>query len=409
MPGMRALADLVCPGCSARFYGDLPCGQGLYTPQLLDAATGEVFDRFGVPWFARWLRDSFADRRTDDLDFTVEEFRPVVRPLLLNCLDKLYGHALLKLFNAQHYLDHHPDHDVVLLLPRYLRWLAPRGVAAVWSVDLPLRRGAEWNDRLADEIARRVAPFASCMLSVALPHPHAEDVDIERFTGVAPCDEERWAQVAHEPTVTFVWRDDRTWGGQGGGLRRLADRLAGGAGRAADRVAAQRERVVALAATLRRSAPALRFVVAGPGTPGDLPEHIVDDRTPAIDEAVERRWCSLYAASHVVVGIHGSNMLLPSAHAGAVVELVPADRWGNVMQDLMTASHDAREALLAVRLVPDSADPETVALIVGSLLTYRNAMMLNLGRANSLHSAARIDSFAERRLALARARREEAG
>src|SRR5262249_4871053 len=138
VPGMRTLAELTCPGCGRRYFGDLPSGFGLQYPMLLDRETGEVHDPAGVPWFADLLGRSYAERTSAPLPLEVEVHRPLERPILLDCLDGLYGHALLKLLNAQYYLDHGPDFDLVVLLPRWLRWLAPAGAAAVWTVDLPL-------------------------------------------------------------------------------------------------------------------------------------------------------------------------------------------------------------------------------------------------------------------------------
>jgi len=126
IPGMRNLADLKCPQCGRKFYGDLPVGHGLYYPMLLEPDTGIVHDKHGVNWFANWLRDSYANRVNSPVKFTVEDFRPLKRPVLLNCLDRLYGHCILKLLNAQYYLDHHSNIDLIVLVPRFLRWMGTR-------------------------------------------------------------------------------------------------------------------------------------------------------------------------------------------------------------------------------------------------------------------------------------------
>ena len=97
IPGMRMLAVLSCTRCTRQFYGDLPAGHGLYYPMLLEASTGRVHDTQGVPWFADSLRDSFARHIDEKVPFEEEELRPIRKPLLLNCLDQLYGHSLLKL------------------------------------------------------------------------------------------------------------------------------------------------------------------------------------------------------------------------------------------------------------------------------------------------------------------------
>jgi hypothetical protein len=47
----------------------------------------------------------------------------------------------------------------------------------------------------------------------------------------------------------------------------------------------------------------------------------------------------------LAIGVHGSNMLLPSALARATVELIPAARWGNILQASLVREADPLEAL----------------------------------------------------------------
>ena len=389
IPGMRMLAVLDCPRCARQFYGDLPAGHGLYYPMLLEAGTGEVHDAQGVPWFAEWLRDSFAGRVDEPVPFAEEEFRPIRRPLLLNCLDQLYGHSLLKLLNAQYYLDHHPDQDLIVLIPRFLRWLVPKGVAAVWTVDLPLRKGNTWNDWLAKRLHEKIDSFAEAFLSVALSHPHPDDFAIERFTGIAPFDTARWTELlAQRPTVTFIWREDRLWEAArsrvGSELRRWrnqAGRAVLGAQSGATIQARPQERLVAqLGLRLRQSFPGLDFAVAGLGQRGRLPQWISDMRESEVDESIERAWCQRYACSHLVVGVHGSNMILPSAHAGAVLELLPPDRWGNLLQEILPRTADPRDALIRFRFLPLPSGVAAVAEAAVALLQDVPIAALNYNR-----------------------------
>lgn len=411
IPGMRNLADLRCASCAREFYGDLAAGQALYTPMLLEKATGAVHDPHGVEWFAAWLRDSYARRADAPVPFDVRECRPVTRPrvVLLNCLDTLYGHSLLKLLNAQLYLDRRAaDVDLIVIVPSFLAWMAPEGVAQVWTVGLPLQRGIEWNEWLAREIRRRVEAFERVSLSHALSHPRPDAYDIERFTRVEPFPLEEWdARLKNRPTVTFVWRDDRAWRASDDGdddapppppsptrrekLRRLIappspPRQLGGRRRQQQ----QHQLVSALAEALRRDYPALDFAVAGLSDAGrvdedeggGLPAWVEDLRCGAADDSVERRWCERYAASHVVVGVHGSNMLLPSAHAGGLVELIGPERWGNFTQDILFRDDgDSRETLFRYRFAPDTTPPRTLARLVGLLLGGRENFrrLMNVG------------------------------
>lgn len=381
IPGMRNLAELRCTRCVREFYGDLASGQALYTPMLLEKATGAVHDAHGVEWFSGWLRESYARRVDAQVPFQVHEHLPVSRHVvLLNCLDTLYGHSLLKLLNAQHYLDQRADVDLVVIVPSFLAWMVPDGVAQTWEVGLPLRRGTEWNEWLAREIRRRVEAFESVSLSHALSHPRPEDYDIERFTRVKPFALDEWdARLKRRPAVTFIWRDDRPWGtsseaAPGGGrreqLRRLIRRPANSAGR-------QHQLVSALAEALRHALPALDFAVAGlihNKSSAAFPAWVTDLRRAVVDADAERQWCERYAASHVVVGVHGSNMLLPSAHAGSVVELIGIERWGNFTQDILfRVVGDCREVLFRYRFMPDSTPPPALAQLIRLLLEGRES------------------------------------
>jgi hypothetical protein len=391
MPGMRILADLKCEQCGREFYGDLQAGHGLYYPLLLEKGTGEVFDRYNVNWFSSWLRTSYQQRTSEELPLTVEEFRPLHKIVLLNCLDVLYGHCLLKLLNAQYYLDHCPDFDLVVIVPAFLRWMVPDGVAAIWTIKLPLRRGTEWNDWLAGEIQEQLAKFDQVWVSVAYSHPHSRHFDIERFTRTLPFELKSWRGRIEQPVVTFIWREDRRWEGDGSTTfrarleRKMWHMLPQSAGRLY-----QQRKITRLAEILRRISPHLTFAIVGPGEPSGFPAWIDDLRTPQIDETTEYRWCQQYARSHIVVGVHGSNMLLPSAHAATMINLLPKDRLGNAIQDVLVTECDARVALKRYQMVPLSTDVTEVAEMIRTLLETFHRFLLYMGYENVSHDPERF-------------------
>jgi hypothetical protein len=210
--GMRNLAELRCENCEGEFYGDLPSGQGLFTPVLLDKNSGEVFGGENAKWFADWLADAFRNKTSEKIGFETRKFSEAKdKIVVLNCLDVLYGHSLLKLLNAQFYLDKKSDFSLIVIIPPFLEWLLPDGICEAWIINLPLKRGTEWNDYLAEEINRRLEKFSEVHLSVAFSHPHSEDFDIERFSRVAPFSFENFGKDKPRPVVTFIWREDRLW------------------------------------------------------------------------------------------------------------------------------------------------------------------------------------------------------
>jgi hypothetical protein len=385
MPGMRVLAQLHCTKCDHVFYGDLPTGQGLLQPVLLDRENGDIYPSV-QSWFADELKHSYANRSSLPLQLTIEEFRPLKTPYLLNCLDTFYGHCLEKLFNAQHYID--AGVDLLLIVPRFLHWLVPEGVAELWTIDIPLRQGAQWNDWFAEQITNRLTTLDTCALALAFPEPNPDDYAIERFTQIAPFPMDEWFHRLKKPTVTFIWRSDRLW------VNIASQRWIRGLLKAARRVGLissllnqQRSRIRELAQELKACYPKIDFAVVGMGQPEGFDAWINDMRRTKMDDAVEREWCERYAESHLVIGVHGSNMLLPSALAGSVIELLPPDRNGNMAQDIINVGKQTeREVIFRYRFLPISATPSEVAAVAETLLNMLPVIHMQFGREWNSHA-----------------------
>ena len=92
--------------------------------------------------------------------------------------------------------------------------------------------------------------------------------------------------------------------------------------------------------------------MAGLGKSGRFPSFINDHRVVFFDEESEKKLCSIYAESLLIIGIHGSGMLLPSAHSGMTICLMPSKRWGNFEEDIVLNENDARLSLFQKRIVP---------------------------------------------------------
>ncbi len=367
--GMRNLADLNCPNCKSEFYGDLPAGQALFSPILINKRSGEVYDHYNVEWFSKWLEESYNTRTERPLGFEVRNFSEIKKKvILLNCLDTLYGHSLLKLLNAQYYIDNQEDYSLIVLIQPFLNWLVPEGVAEAWVVDMPLRDGTQWNDWLAAEIKERLKPFAEVYLSVAFSHPHPEDFDIERFTKVLPFPLENLGKHQNKPVITFIWRDDRLW--ETTETSSTLDKIKRRLGISQEQINEQKSKIIEFAESMRNKFPLLDFAVVGLGEAKGLPNWISDLRLKKLDQETERKWCERYAESHIVIGVHGSNMLLPSAHAGSVIELIDKERWGNFLQDILFRYTDAREMFFRYRFVPHSTSPEDLAQLASIILRY---------------------------------------
>ncbi|MDX9750646.1 MAG: hypothetical protein RBT71_06160 [Flavobacteriales bacterium] len=368
-PGIHIMAERHCAACGASFMQDLPVGFAVDHPMAFELGTGRLYQEDArLDWIYKPLVQGY--RAPDHGPVRVERtvFRAHRRVVLLNTLDFLYGHVLLKLYNAAHHLRRHPDLGLVLIVPRNFRWLVPDGTAEVWTVDLGLGGMPGWHTAIDTFVQDQLPRFEEVFLGRGYAHPEFAPVRIERFTGTPAFP---LAEFDSRPRhVTFVVREDRLW--FAGPLHKLAYRAAGALGLkgALGRcfVAGQDRLVRRTMKAIRRTLPDVRFTVVGMGRPGGLGHLATDLRTIAIDEQVERGWVRAYANSQVVVGVHGSNMLLPTAHAAGCVEILPHDRTGNIVQDISVRWHD-RMQLFLYRFVDEFAGPRAVARHVTAMFT----------------------------------------
>lgn len=367
-PGIHVMGRYLCTGCGLDMLRDLPVGFAVDHPMAIDRATGRLFNPTnGEGWIHGPLMRAFGS--PSDAPVHIERIvrRKASRVVILNTLDFLYGHVLLKLFNAQHYLEKWPDLGLVLVLPKSYAWLVPEGVAEVWLVDLGLGRMQQWHTAIDAFVQERSREYEEIHLARAYSHP--EHIRIEGFTGIRPFDRSGFDTApAH---VTFVAREDRLWFASPFGkfCYRVLNKL--GVKNSIGRWFVQRQDRLILRTMreIRKARPGTRFTVVGLGTPALARYGAEDLRTRKMDADTERAWCQAYARSQVVVGVHGSNMLLPTVFAGGCVEILPHDRYGNIVQDV-SVRWTGRMQLFLYRFVDEFATPRQVACHVVSMFQH---------------------------------------
>lgn len=365
-PGIHIASESVCKDCSLTFIQDLPVGHACYYPVSIETTSKKAYDSYSVDWFTTNFIHSYSNQNS--IPVPVER---IIRKeqsdvIVINCLDYLYGHVLLKLFNVFFYKQQHPDLGLVVIVPTNYVWLVPDYVDEVWSVDLKLSQLKNWYTSLDDQFHTFLSAFKTVQLAYNFPHAYTEELPIQDFTKVKPFLIEEFSRKTL--TATFIYRTDRLWHKnefeyftylvcRKVGLLKLTKSLF---------FFLQNQRIEKVEALLRRQYPAMVFNVVGLGKEGNLNKRINDLRVLRPSEKDELHWCNMYSESHVVVGIHGSNMLLPTGHAAAFVELLPMDRTGNLTQDIITR-YKGRVALFMGRFISDKASPKLVAAQIAAI------------------------------------------
>ena len=366
-PNLHVLADCVCHSCAFTFYHDVPVGHALYYPAVIGKETKQLYGKEINGWFHKSLLQSYLHPTGKKVSVQKKVYRECKEVIVLNCLDYLYGHVLLKLFNAQHYIDTFPELGLIIIIPKSMEWLVPEGAAEIWSVDIKLRDMREWFTELHECIKNELTRFAKVYLSLAFSHPDFARIDIQRFTKVHPFKLENFS--ATPPVITFIAREDRLWFSS-----RFEDYLDIIATKFTifsiikkSLVAKQNRKIKHFCAIMQSVIPGVTINVLGIGEKRNLPDSVHDLRETKMNEVMETEWCNVYAKSNIVIGVHGSNMLLPTALAAGFIEILPESRYQNFLQDI-SASHQGIEAHFLYRFIYEFATPKQLANMAISML-----------------------------------------
>ena len=346
-------------------FRDLPSGHSAHWPCEVNLQTGRKTGPAGVDWLTVPLAESLADPSGEGVTVKREILRPGKQIIILSCLDMMYGHSLLKLLNASRHLVDNPERGLVVLIPSFLRWLVPDGVAEIWSVPLGLKAMKKFYPSIDRQINEFCEDYDSIWLSEAFSHPSR--FRIEDYTRIRPHDFSE-----KQDLVTFIWREDRLW------LAHYPAKKLRKAGLQSWALAWQKRKVVNLFHGIRRQFPKTRFAVAGLGISDRFPAWIEDYRTSRFDEASEKCTAQLYADSRVVIGVHGSNMLLPSGLAGMTIDLMSGDKWQCLPEDILFREANPRMAIFRYRCIASESSPAVVAGVAGSMLRQFRVLPLFL-------------------------------
>jgi hypothetical protein len=351
--GIHTCIEALCEKSGQTVIADLPVGHAVTFPCIVNPSTKEIFCLSQVKkWLGIPLLQSINEPNIRQIPLTIEKFKPYSEIVILNCIDSYYGHALLKLFNAGRHLDRDAELGLVVIVQKNLRWLVPEGVAEIWSVDIPLSQAEHYYPSLDEQIHSECRRFGKIFVSKAYSHPEVSD--ISRFSRIQTHDHRQ-----KDYRISFVWRNDRPWIDNIYVIEALK-RL----GLLGPLLRLQNKKIQKLFKKLRTKLPHARYTVVGLGTQTVFPSWIEDLRVKEISADMERTMCQVYSESKVIIGVHGSNMLLPSAHSGMTVDLMPSDRWSNIAQDIVYQESDVRLSSFRYRLIPISTAITLLAKIV---------------------------------------------
>lgn len=351
--GQHVCVDLSCKDCGKNFLQNIQVGQSILEPRILDKNQEKVYRLDWSPSYDTWLNKpllSILKPKSREVSIKIIKKKTYKKIVILNCLEFVYGHALLVLLNLQRiiYNNKDPHLGIIVLIQPMFEWMIPKdSIAEIWIVNLSFKDMTCYNENLNKEIHKEFERFEHIFLSKGHLFPTNKNIDISFFSNIPVFN---FDNPPLKPRITFVWRQDpgRLWiryiyilkGFEKLGFKKIL-------------LPFHYLRVRLLFYFLHKKfGNNYLYTVAGFGTSYHFPKYIDDARTNEFNDLEEKKLCKIYSESELVIGVHGSSMLLPSAHAGMCVSLMPSKRWGNYAEDILFQETDVRVSAFQRRIIP---------------------------------------------------------
>ena len=354
--GVHTCSESICKNCGNKYLVDFPINQSTVLYRILEISTNKIFDKDGndVTKETRWFNDkllSVMSPKNTLIKVDIEKKHNFKNVMILNTVDYCYGHSLLLLFNLQRLIHNlkNSGKGIVVIIQPMMKWLIPKeGIAEIWTVNLTFNNVNNYYPAVSKIINEQITRFESCYISRGHLLPTKENIVIENFTGIVPyCFDTK----IKNPRITFIWREDpgRLWIKNIyllKGLQKL------GFGKILLPIHYLRIRLFLYLLHKKIRKTNYQLTIAGLGNYGRFQNYVDDKRVNGFSIKEEINTCQIYAESELVIGVHGSSMLLPSAHAGMAISMMPSKRWGNFAEDILYRESDVRQASFQRRVIP---------------------------------------------------------
>jgi hypothetical protein len=365
--GIHTLVKSKCNNCNVHFFQTLPVGHDLLFPMRFNEHDKKLVTNDGAKWLSQPLLKALFEGATVKVKINREIQTQKREAIILNCLDNCFGHVFAKLWNASVLQKTYPDQSIIVFIPSSMRWLVPAGICEIWSFNHSLSDLDKFLTGLDEEVKQNLLPrFENVWMSKAYTHLDLSRVDLKPMLRNDRFDLARFDIIPS--TITFVLREDRFWHSTAlefflfkvfVKLRLSKDIF----------VRRQNHLINRLAALINKELDNTRFYATGLGKSGRFSSLITDKRKINLTREDEEEWCRIYSTSHVVIGVHGSNMMIPTALAAGFIEVLPRQKLRHIAEDTLI-NYSSRYTLFLGRHVDHFVTPQLVAGHVVSMIRH---------------------------------------
>ncbi len=369
--GIHVLQSFHCEDCSVDSCSTLPAGHDALWPIAFSKDGTHVrYDAIADLWLARPLLKGMVGTFRSDYVIEKKIYRQnSENAVLLNCLDYCFGHAFAKLWNIQAILESYPEFSVIVLIPENFEWLIPEGVSEVWLVRGKMREMNKYMVNLDSQIKSEISRFSKFYLSTAKVFHDTSKINFEIFLRKKSFDISAFTKM--KPCVTFVLREDRYW--HGNAVEEFVNRalikfeiqkyFTGYF------IWRQNSLVRKTIKHMKKQRSDVKFVITGFGKKTFSDGSVEDRRVGVINDTIEHEWCECYSQSHISIGVHGSNMLIPTMLSAGFIEILPSHKIQHIGEDTI-CRHQGRDAVFLARHVEAFVSPRLLAQHAIHMLSF---------------------------------------
>ncbi|TVP47927.1 MAG: hypothetical protein EA341_11930 [Mongoliibacter sp.] len=378
--GIHVLKDCHCQNCDLDFWETLPTGHTIDKPLVVNKANTELIGIVeGNEWLAQALIRSLDFSESESIYIQRDIRRSSKKIILLNCLDDCFGHVFNKLWNACFVED---GYEIVVLIPSQCAWMVPDEVAEIWTVPIEVSEIGKGIPGLHQQLKGLLEQYEEVFLHPAFVHLDHLKIPFDKIlkTSRFPLPE----FLVRKPKIGFVLREDRFWLNSSffEFLFLVSKKFKVFELFRPIFLWRQKQLVVTCAKLLEKSFPGIELYVSGLGNSGTYPKRIEDLRVDQILSEKEQERISVYAETHLIIGVHGSHLLVPTGLAAGYININPRYKTAHWVEDTILPYRDRMQQFLG-RKLDQKSSPSLIVHHIKSVFENFEYVWRRLNEAHS--------------------------
>ncbi|EOZ95591.1 hypothetical protein A33Q_2953 [Indibacter alkaliphilus LW1] len=356
--GIHVLRDLSCGHCGLEFWETLPIGHTIDSQVVVKKESFEIIGDVGVKeWLVAPLIQGLKSPENKAIKVQVEKKSEAKKIILLNCLDDCFGHVFTKLWNACFDV---AGYGVVVIIPSQCAWLVPENVSEIWTVPIAVSQIRKGVSGLHRELSKLFLEYEEVLIHPAFMHLNHLEVPMEKLLKSQSFPLGQFLEM--KPKIGFVLREDRFWLNSPfleflflfAKKFKLLNQFK------PVFLWRQKQLVMRCSKLLKKSIPEVEIYVSGLGKTRRFPKYIDDQRIEEIISENEKERNRVYSETHLIIGVHGSHLLIPSGLAAGYININPRYKTAHWIEDTILPYKDRMQHFLGRKLDQNSS-PSLVA------------------------------------------------